>query len=82
MPLHLTDEISQYEALTMDAAYYVGFFDASGKLEQVEKYCDDSLFFRHEYSYRGDGSLRQHRLTKADGTVETYKCDHSGNVIK
>ena len=81
LPLHLTEQISKGRALMM-GTYYVGFFSPDGTLSQVEKYYQGNLFFRHEYSYHENGSLRRNCVTNADGHVTINHYDQSGKIIE
>lgn len=81
IPLNLVDKISEDEAASR-GSYYVATYDEKGVLIIVEKYFQGSLFFRHEYSYRDNGVLKESRVVNADGKEKVNLFDEKGKIIK
>ncbi|WP_445357760.1 DUF6156 family protein [Microbulbifer sp. ANSA002] len=81
IPLNLIGEITKDEAASLDS-YYVAYFDDKGVLLSVEKYFRGSLFFKHDYFYHKNGSLKESRVVNADGKETVSFFDGEGKAIK
>jgi hypothetical protein len=77
VPWRPVDEIPRDEALSRDS-YVVGIYNDIGQLAVIERYLGGSLFFRHEYSYDGEGKLREKRSWQAGRPVRTQRFDAPG----
>ena len=80
IPLKLVDEITEDEAVSRDS-YYVATYE-KGVLLGVEKYFQGSLFFKHEYFYYDDGTLKEKRGINVDGKETINLFDEKGKMIK
>ena len=80
LPLKLVDKITKDEAVSRDS-YYVGTYER-GVLLRVEKYFQGSLFFKHEYFYYDNGTLKEKRGVNADGKEIIILFDEKGKMLK
>lgn len=81
LPLKLVEEITEDEAFSRDASYCVGTYE-KGVLIRVEKYFGGSLFFKHEYFYYDNGTLKESRTVNDDGMERSVFYDEKGKIIK
>lgn len=77
IPLKPIGEISKEEALSRNS-YCIGYYNDKGNLYRFEKYLDGNLFFRHDYQYYDNGSIKESKTINAAGEVVTHIFDKSG----
>lgn len=81
VPLKPVEKLDKSEALSRKA-YYIAHYNSSGDLVVFEKYIDNILFFRHEYSYHKNGKIKKYIGINEDGEKIVYNYDNKGREIK
>ncbi len=80
VPPRPTDELSAEKAKARDA-YYVAYFDDSGKIISFEKYLYGAREFTEQYDYRYDGMLDRRILIKAGGETTMQYFDRNEKML-
>lgn len=65
LPLRLVGELAADDMRNRNA-YYIGAFDAEGRLTQCEKVVYGEIELRHEYCYHADGRLARALIDNGD----------------
>lgn len=81
LPLKPEEKLSKDTALSRKT-YCMGYQDGGGRLYRFEKYLNGKLFFRHDYSYHADGTIKKSMTTNADGELRVLLFDETGDPLK
>lgn len=80
LPLNLVNELHGDE-LDNRNTYFLGIYDAEGRLSRCEKRVYGEVELLHQYQYHLNGVLSQAEITDADGDVTVLQFDDNGRPI-
>lgn len=80
LPIEPIKKIERHEALNRET-YCIGYYSDDHQLTAVEKYLQNELFFRFEYEYYENGTLRMVTSENEKGEVRYKEYDRDGNLI-
>jgi len=78
LPFTPREEISEKVAKAR-GTYCVGEYDSEGRLRLFIKFLRGREFFRHEYSYYDNTTLKTARVTNPEGKVRIVEFDTGGH---
>jgi hypothetical protein len=81
IPFVPQDPLSEEDALQR-GTYYVGAYDADGRLARFEKFLDGTREWTDEYVYWSNGRLRERVMYKQDGSQTVQRFDERGRLTE
>jgi hypothetical protein len=80
LPLKLVNELLSDERDNRNT-YFLGIYDADGRLIRCEKRVYGEIELLHHYQYHANGVLQLAEITDADGEITVLQFDSNGRTI-
>lgn len=80
LPFKLVNPLAAEEVANRNT-YFLGWFDAEGRLTGFDKRVYGEIELSHRYDYHANGALRQAEITDIDGETTRLDFDSAGTPL-